>query len=106
MTASYTTHLDQTERRIIDAIIKEALAEGMTISVYDGDEWAVRKSTDYKQITAEIAATDETTLRIRSSDGKKIGDILLIHGNGEEVISDHSDNLITGRLANIGQAAA
>lgn len=106
MMSCYPKGIDQTELNIIDAMIRAALVEGISLGVFDGEEWAVRNSTDYQEITGEIAATDATTLRLRDSGGAKIGDIILIYGNGEDVIHDHTDNPITGRIVNLGQAAA
>ena len=89
-TPSYPDHLNQHEMLVIDAIIRDALVAGCTVSVYDGEEWAIKRSADYSAITAQVAATDETTLRIRQDDIH--GVINLIHGNlPSEVIADHTD---------------
>jgi hypothetical protein len=86
------------ERQIVDKLIDTILAtETHTISVFDGLTWALAGSRDKDKITAEIAATDVTTLRVRdiSGDkkpGQKVGSIFLIHGNDVDVISDWSDN--------------
>jgi pimeloyl-CoA synthetase len=88
--AAYPDHLDRNERKVIDRLIKDALAIGCTISVHDGEEFAIRSSDDYAAITAEVAATDETTLRVR--DGDLHAAIFLVHGNlPSEVISDMTD---------------
>jgi hypothetical protein len=86
---AYPDHIDTTERRIISRILKDALAAGYTVSVFDGEEWPVKSSTKLGEITAEIAATDETTLRFRK-DGASIGSLLLVHGNGCDVICDYT----------------
>jgi hypothetical protein len=83
---AYPDYLDPVEREIIDRIIKDVLAAGHTIWVEDGEEIALKRSTDYEAITAEIAATCETTLIIETPDG--VGHIWLIHGNGCDVVSD------------------
>lgn len=89
---AYPDHfLNSTERKIVDKIITDALAAGYLISVFDGEAWALKPSSDYVVITADIAATDMTQLRFRK-DGKVIGSVLLIHGNGADVIADHHDN--------------
>lgn len=93
----YTKHLSDIERDVIDDLIREALAQGALISVYDGEEWALSRSTDYRRITSEIAATDETTIGIRLRDDamgwalRKVGTVFLVHGNGAEVVSDYTD---------------
>lgn len=106
---AFPIHIDPTERRIINKMVKDALAAGHSISVFDGEEWPVKRGTDYGKITAEIAATDETTLRFVTREGAVVGSVLLVHGNGAEVISDHSANpeieaLIAGAVA-IAEAA-
>lgn len=80
-----------TERSIINGVIKRVLAEGegFTISVYDGEEFALKHSRDPAAIRAECAATDETTFVIRDNT-TKVGTILFIHGNDEDVLSDYS----------------
>jgi hypothetical protein len=96
---AYPHHIRDDEKKIVDKIIRKALDAGLYISVEDGVEWALRFSQDYDAITAEIAATDVTMLRIRSQVEEEgvikrpiLGDVILIHGNGEDVIHDHSAN--------------
>ncbi|RWI06830.1 MAG: hypothetical protein EOQ89_03615 [Mesorhizobium sp.] len=95
---AFPEHANATEKRIITAILKRALAANYTVSVYDGEEWALKRSTDLEAITAECHATDETTLRMRDADGNVVGSIFLVHGNEEDVISDHTDNDLTAAL--------
>lgn len=78
------------ERQIIEKIVDSILAEGFAITVSDGEEFTVNKSTDKKQIMAEVAATDETYLHVIGS--KNHGWIWLVHGNDEDVICDYIDN--------------
>ena len=91
-------HLDHTERQIITALIDATLAQDLRVSVYDGEEWTLSRSTDRAAIRAAIGTTDETTIAIwtkHPEDGEtlaRLGNILLIHGNGEDVISDCTDS--------------
>lgn len=91
----YPDWLTGIERDVIDDLIREALMQGARISVYDGEEWALSRSTDYRRITSEIAATDETTICLRKPDEtgalRRIGTVFLVHGNGAEVVSDYTD---------------
>jgi hypothetical protein len=91
---AYPEHSREIERQIIDLIIKDALDAGLTISVYDGEEWALARSTDYEAITAEVHATCDTTLRFYpvGAATAKVGWVYLVHGNDCDVISDYSDN--------------
>ncbi|TPL42576.1 MULTISPECIES: hypothetical protein [unclassified Mesorhizobium] len=95
---AFPSYMRPTEAKIVGALIKKALGLGYVVSVYDGEEWALKRSGDYEKITAEIAATDETQLVFRRQDKTKIGSVLLIHGNDEDVVSDHSDNELTNQL--------
>ena len=84
------------ERAIVDRLIRGGLERGYLVSVNDGEEWALSKSSDYAAITAEVAATDVTILRFtdpaQADRTKGCGNVLLIHGNDLDVVSDHTDN--------------
>lgn len=54
-------------------LIKYALDAGHTISVFDGEEWDLKNSTDAKEIKAAIESVDEAQMIIRDSAGKKLG---------------------------------
>lgn len=90
------TITNPTERRIASKLVKHALASGYVISVYDGEEFALKLSASYKAIMEELGATDEETLVIRDPasilDGQRlpalVGKVALIHGNGIDLISD------------------
>lgn len=91
---AYPDHLHPDQARIIDLIIKKALDQGNKISVYGEGELDLSRSRDYEKITAEVAATCQTDLRIRHGDRDvTLGTITLIHVNCPwEVIADHTDN--------------
>jgi hypothetical protein len=95
---SYTSHIRPTERRICDRILAAILAtEGLFVRVYDGEEWATEWTRDLALVRPEIAATDETRLFLMDVDAEtgaatRLGSILLIHGNEEDLISDSSWN--------------
>lgn len=97
---AYPKHMLDDEKTIVDKIIRKALDADLYVSVEDGMQWALRFSRDYEAITAEVAATDVTLLRFRKlvdSAGKierpLLGDVVLIHGNGKDVVHDYTDNL-------------
>jgi hypothetical protein len=52
----FPSYLRPAEQKIVSAVINKALGLGYVVSVYDGEEWALKKSADYEAITAEIAA--------------------------------------------------
>ncbi len=79
-----------TERRIAKKIVADALAAGYSVSVYDGEEWALKRSTDERAILAAMGSTDADSLRLRRADGTSIGTIDLVWGNDEDLVSDHA----------------
>ncbi|MBD9544325.1 hypothetical protein IB276_33300 [Ensifer sp. ENS04] len=102
---AYPRHMRDDEKKIVDKIIRKALDADLHISVEDGLDWALKFSQDYEAITAEVNATDVTMLRFRKlvhedNEIKRpiVGDVILIHGNGEDVVHDHSDNRETADL--------
>lgn len=81
------------EGRIASALVAAILSQGLTISVNDGEEWSVKRSTDRATIFAELFATDQDTIVARNAEGAKLGWFMLIYGNdGYDVISDYSAN--------------
>lgn len=82
------------ETRIARCLIRHALESDYTISVCDGEEWTLKLSTDADAIMKALQSTDSDVLRFRSKQKlkPKIGDVWLIWGNLEDVISDFSDN--------------
>lgn len=53
--------------------IKHALEAGHTVSVHDGEEWAVKRSTAYTAIKDAAEAVEEGVLQVRDKDGEYLG---------------------------------
>lgn len=49
-------------------LIKHALSLGCTVSVWDGEEWQIKRSTSYKAIVEAVESVEEAALRIRQQD--------------------------------------
>ena len=104
-------HRDYTtlgERRTATRLVAAALAAGYTVSVYDGEEYTVKRSRESKKILEALASTEMDTLVIRDSAGERVGSLVLIWGNdetGEELIADHTDNPEIEALANAANRA-
>ena len=83
------------ERRIVRAVAKDALKQGYTVTIYDGegpDALALDKSTRQADIMAAIMTTGED-LMVFHKDGKRAGVVYFIYGNdGYDVICDHTAN--------------
>jgi hypothetical protein len=83
----------QAEKTAAMRVIGRALAKGYLISVCDGEEYTVKRSTNRNAIRAALCSTDADTILVRKSDGEKVGVIWLVWGNSpEEVVADHTDN--------------
>jgi len=81
----------RTEGKIFRKTVTEAIAAGYTVSLCDGEEWTVKKSTDKTALIEAAFSTDEDILKLRKADGSSIGNIMFIYGNdGYDVISDYT----------------
>jgi hypothetical protein len=96
---------EKIEQPICKRLVTKALEAGFTVSVYDGEEWALKRSTNKAEIVAAMFSTDCDTLRFRAADGTVIGSVALIYGNGAEVISDYSDKPVIEQLVNAAQGS-
>jgi len=74
-------------------LIKKALKENLVISVFDGEEWAVKKSNKYTDIKDAIESVEEAQIIVRNLQGDKIGWALIIPDlEPDETIADCSHN--------------
>lgn len=72
-------------------LIKYALAQGCTISVWDMGDWQVKKSTSYKAIKDAIESVEMSELSILNKEGKQVGWALIIdQGEPDETVSDYT----------------
>jgi hypothetical protein len=85
----------QVERRIIRQIVKDAIAAGYSVSVFDGEETTVRQSRTVSKIMAAVLTTDEDHLFIHQpGEARRWGWVRLVYGNdGWDVVNDYSTNL-------------
>ena len=89
------------EARAARKLIRAALAEGWAISVNDGYETTVTRSTREKEIFDAMCSTGEDVITIHLQSGTRGGVFWLIYGNdedGSELIADHTDNENCERL--------
>jgi hypothetical protein len=75
-------------------LVKHALAKGLTVSVFDGEEWQVKRTTSEKAVFDAIDSVEESQLRFRDAEGNQVGWALVIDYNEEPELSvvDHTDN--------------
>lgn len=88
--SNFPSHLDPTEAEIAGRILDKALANGLSITVHDDQDYIVR-STDRAAIEAEIGASGMSVLTFFDG-SRSLGWVCLIHGNGRDLISDYSAN--------------
>jgi len=82
------------EQKIVRRVVKDALAAGYVVSVFDSEEWTVKRSGSYTKIHDALFSTDEDTIRLRDKDGNDLGIVRFIYGNeGYDVIADYSVSL-------------
>lgn len=74
--------------------IKYALNKGCNISVFDGEEWQVKRSTKQKDIIDAVESIEEAELRVRDSEGNKIAwaSVIPFGVEPDETIADYSAN--------------
>lgn len=83
------------ESRMARKFIKEILDRGLKVSVNDGEEWVVKRSTNTNEILAALCSTGEDHISVRNEAGEQVGYFYLVWGNalnGEELVADHTDN--------------
>ena len=81
------------EQVIAQFVIDEAMKAGYMVSVYDGDEFVVKKSNNKLEIFEAMMSTDSDFLHLYHND-KHLGWIQFVYGNnGYDVIADNTTNL-------------
>lgn len=106
---AYPDELDTHESAVIDCLIRDVLAADCTVSVFDGEEWPVKRSTDYTEITAAIGTTDETIIRVRGmyEGAQAAASFAFVHGNlPSEVLADMTDTPFARSLVLGAEACA
>jgi len=74
-------------------LVKHALAQGHTVSVWDGEEWQVSHSTKYQNIIEAIESVEEANVVIQlATYGDRLGWALVIPFGLEddETVADYT----------------
>jgi len=95
--SGFSKYIPTNERPVLSMLIKLALEYGNNVSVFDGEEYVLKRSTSFTAIRAELGGTGEDQLVILNTLGEQIGWFFLIYDNGSEgepmvVISDLQAN--------------
>lgn len=86
-------HASDTEKKIVGKLVTELLEiPGLTLSVNDGEEITVKRSTDTAAIYAALSSTGEDYLIVHEL-GMTDRWVRLIWGNDVDVISDYHTSL-------------
>jgi hypothetical protein len=89
------------ERKIVRAVVTEAIANGYTVTHNDGVNNTVTVSAplDIGLLMDQLHATDEEYLIINHADGKRAGSVMLVYGNdGYDVIADHTASPLMDKI--------
>lgn len=83
------------ERQIVSKFVRIALKAGYMISVYDGEEVCLQRSTSHDAVMGAIQSTDEDVLILRhQSHPESRSTVHLVYGNdGWDVIADYTVDL-------------
>lgn len=81
------------QEQIITALIAAIFAGGYSITLNDGDDDVLHKSFDADRIIKNMNSTEADIFKVYNQD-QYIGFILLIPGNGDDIVSNHSGNEI------------
>lgn len=93
----FAAHIDRMEIAICNRLIASALnhPKGLTLRAWDGEEWAGEWTSEAAIIREQIGHTCETSLCLRlpaepGAGPRPLGTILLVHGNGDDLIANWS----------------
>lgn len=75
-------------------LVKHAINDmGFTVSVHDGEEFAVKRVSNIRVVMDAIESVDVSELIFRNKDGERQGWALIVLGNdGGDEVSDYSVN--------------
>lgn len=74
------------------SLVEKALSLNYTVSVWDGEEWAVKRSTKPNEIYEAIKSVEQSELRFRDAAGEVVGWAMVIPDGMEpdETVADHN----------------
>lgn len=74
-------------------LIKHALANGCTVSVWDGEEWQLKRSDKFQAIADAVESVEEAALKIRAADGQTVAPSVSVSAFGledDETVTDYT----------------
>ena len=77
------------EKGIAKRVVRAAIEAGYTVSLWDGGEWAVKRSSKLPEVIRAMFTVDEESLEFRNAEGGLIGTVWMVYGNdGFDAIND------------------
>lgn len=80
------------EQTIVRRVLKAALAAGYSVAVFDGEE-THPKTSSFDEAWSNLGETDLDHLIVFKADSR-VGSIMFVWGNGEDIVSDWSWNTL------------
>jgi len=83
-------------------LVRYSLLQGHLVSVWDGEEWQVKRTNSYQAILDAIKSVDEAKVLIYSAQGEKLAWALVsLYGlEPDETVMDCSDNSYMAQFDN------
>ena len=95
------------EKGIAKRVVRAAIEAGFTVSLWDGGEWTVKRSSKLPEVMRAMFTVDEERLDIRDSEGGFIGHVWFIYGNdGWDALGDYTATETMERLLKDANAYA
>jgi hypothetical protein len=95
------SHRMELERQMASALVKACLARGLTVTVNNGEDIAITRSTDYRAIMDALWQTDEEHLILHDALGRRQGWFFLVYGNdGHDLVCDYGITATTDEIWN------
>lgn len=82
--------IDATEYKIARRLVEKATDEGYTVTVDDGGAIALERSSDVNAIMAALGTSGIDHVTFYTPMGRRTGTVMLIWGNGTDLISDYA----------------
>jgi hypothetical protein len=88
------------EAKAARALIDVLLERGLLVSVNDGGEWTVQRSSDRDKILAALATTGMDTIKVRPPHKMPVATFQLVYQDGpaDELIADYGGKPIADEI--------
>jgi hypothetical protein len=87
------------EKGIAKRVVRSAIALGYTVSIWDGGDWPVKRSSKLPEIIRAMFTVDEESLEFCNAEGGLIGTAWFVYGNaGWDALADYTATETMERL--------